>query len=116
MSNTHYPVVHFRDQFDEYLWWEISQKGWYSGVVAELPGGRFYALTFYDAGRLGQELESEFERGEPCLAEQSLVVVPAISEATIRASVDRLFSQRWFEHLAASASVGEALHLVGAGL
>jgi hypothetical protein len=116
MSNPSLPLVHFREVLDEYLWWEISQKGWYTGAVAELPGGKFYPLTFFDPVRLAQEMEAEVERGKPCLVEQALVVVPKITESAIRASAERLFLQGWFEHLTPSATAAEALHLVGAGL
>ena len=116
MHNSSLPFVHFRESLDEYLWWEVSQKGWYTGAVAELPGNRFYALTFYDPARLAQTLESEVEGGRPCLVEHALVVIPKITESAIRASAQQLFLQGWFKHLAPSPTAAEALHLVGADL
>jgi len=117
MSHPPAPNLHFRDSFDEYEWYEISCKGWYTGAVAELPEGKLYPLTFYDPVRLAQESASEFERGKPCFAEHALVVVPEVTVAAMRASTERLFLQGWFAHLAPSTATTplEALRLAGAG-
>ena len=116
MTNASLPSLHFRESLDEYFWWEISQKGWYTGTVAELPGGKYYALTFYDPSRLSQDLQGEVELGRPCLVEHALVVVPEVTKACMNAAVQMLFSRGWFEHLVPSKTVAEALHAVGAGL
>src|SRR5262245_12049537 len=114
MPSSSPPVLHFRESLDAYEWHEISRKGWYTGVVAELPGGKLYPLTFYDPVRLVQELEGEVERGRPCFGEPALVVVPEITEAALRASVEHLFLLGWFARLAPSAATTpvEALRLV----
>jgi hypothetical protein len=110
------PSLHLNESLDGYLGHEIASKGWYGGAVAELPGGKFYPLTFYDPVRLAQEVESEQKRGNPCAAEPALVVVPQVSETAMRASVEHLYAQGWFEHLAPSlaSTPQEALRLAGA--
>jgi hypothetical protein len=45
--------------------------------------GRDYRLSFYDPVRLGQEIQSEFERGS-IFFEPNLVVVKSVTDVAIR--------------------------------
>jgi hypothetical protein len=96
------PVLHFAYPMDDYVAFEIRSKGWHGGAVAELPGGKLYPLTFYDPVRLSQEMASAAEAGVPCLDEVALIVVPEVTEALMRASVQRLYKIGWFDHLVPS--------------
>ncbi len=91
-----YPLLHFREAFDERTSWEVSAKGWYSGVVVELENGSRYSVFFYAPARLAQDLQTEVKLGRPYLAEVGLIVVPEISEASMRLAVDRLHKDGWF--------------------
>ncbi|MBV9766030.1 MAG: hypothetical protein JOZ48_14385, partial [Acidobacteriaceae bacterium] len=90
-----YPRLHFREAFDE-IGWEVSYKGWYSGVVVELKDGSRYTVFFYDPVRLAQDLQAEAELGRPHLAEPGMIVVPEISEASMRLAVQQLHKEGWF--------------------
>jgi hypothetical protein len=88
-----------REPFDERTAWEVSSKGWYNGATVELPDGSRYPVFFYDPVRLAQDLQAEVSLDRPCLAEPAMVVVPEITEAAMRAAVEYLYEQCWFEHL-----------------
>jgi hypothetical protein len=93
------PKLLLREPFDDRTAWEVSSKGWYSGATVELPDGSRYPLFFYDPARLSQDLDGEVESGSPCLAQPAMIVVPEITEAAMRAAVNHLYEQGWFEHL-----------------
>ncbi|MFG3597427.1 hypothetical protein [Bradyrhizobium sp. RDI18] len=42
--------------------WEVETKGWFCEARIIVSGKR-YRLNFYDPVRLGQEIESELQRG-----------------------------------------------------
>jgi hypothetical protein len=99
MSDTeNYPLLHFREPF-ETVAWEVTAKGWYSGVVVELEDGDRYSVFFYDPVRLAQDLQVEAELGRPYLAEQGMIVIPEISETNMRLAIQQLHTEGWFSHL-----------------
>jgi hypothetical protein len=64
------------DDFVEYGA-EVEAKGWFAGARLTVSGTN-YRLTFFDLARLGQEIESEFERGD-IFFESNLVVVRPVT-------------------------------------
>jgi hypothetical protein len=94
-----YPQLHFREPFDKEVAWEISNKGWYNGIVVELQNGARYSVFFYDPVRLTQDLQTEAELGRPYVAEPGMIVVPELSEVSMRLAVQRLHREGWFNHL-----------------
>ena len=99
-----YPRLIFRESFEE-VGWEVSCKGWYSGVMVELEDGSRYEVFFYDPVRLAQDLQSDAETGRPYIAEPGMIVVPEISEESMRLAVKQLHNNGWFEHLRPMADV-----------
>ncbi len=95
LSNMTYPILHFREPFDDYVAWEVKLKGWYNGVTVEMENGSKYDVFFYDPTRLAQDLESETERSY--VAEVAMIVIPEITEANMRAAIQRLYEERWFD-------------------
>jgi hypothetical protein len=83
---TNYSLV-FPEGFDDYAW-EVEAKGWCS--VAKLSfAGKNYALNFYEPTRLGQEVESELERGSPFF-EPNLIVVQSVTRRNMEKAVESL--------------------------
>ncbi len=93
-----YPRLHFREPFDE-IGWEVTYKGHYNDVVVELEDGSRYSVFFYDPVRLAQDLQASAEAGKPYVAELGMIVVPEISEASMRLAVQQLHKEGWFNHL-----------------
>jgi hypothetical protein len=59
--------------------WEVTAKGCFSEARMTVAGKQ-YRLNFYDAVRLGQEIESELENGG-VFFEPNLVVVRSVTKA-----------------------------------
>ncbi len=68
--------------------WEVTAKGCYSEGWLAVAGKR-YRLNFYDAVRLGQEIESELENGG-ALFEPNLVIVRSVTKAEIEMAVKKI--------------------------
>lgn len=46
-----YPILLFREPFDERTAWEVAAKGWYSGLSVEAEGGlryQVFSMTLQD--------------------------------------------------------------------
>ena len=70
------------EDFDDY--WEVEDKGWFSGAVLVFAG-KSYRLNFFDPVRLGQEVSDEIDRCESFL-EDNLVVIRSLTRARIEAA------------------------------
>ena len=99
VDSTSFPKLHFREPLDDKLAWEISSKGWYSGLIVELENGLRFSVFLYDVARLSQDLQSEIGLGRPFIAEPGMIVIPEITEENIRTAVQRLHQEGWFNHL-----------------
>jgi len=90
------------EPFDK-IEWEVSAKGWYGGVTVELEDANVYEVSFIVPVRLSQELESLNDLKNKGLvsytfvADVGMIVVPEITETSIRESVQRLYEMGWFE-------------------
>jgi hypothetical protein len=60
---------------------EVEAKGWLSGALLTASGKR-HCLNFYDPVRLGQEIESELDRGG-VFFEPNLVIVRSVTRANM---------------------------------
>jgi hypothetical protein len=68
--------------------WEVTAKGcFFEARIA--VSGKHYRLNFYDAVRLGQEIESEFERGG-VFFEPNLVIVRSVTRLDMERAVEQL--------------------------
>ncbi|GLR13241.1 hypothetical protein GCM10007907_20310 [Chitinimonas prasina] len=68
--------------------WEVTAKGCFSGARITV-GGKQYRLNFYDAARLGQEIESELESGN-VFFEPNLVIVRSVTKEEMERAVEDL--------------------------
>lgn len=68
--------------------WEVTAKGYFSEARMTVSG-KHYRLTFYDAVRLGQEIESEFERGG-VFFEPNLVIVRSVTRLDMERAAEQL--------------------------
>jgi hypothetical protein len=73
--------------FDDYEW-EVKAKGWFSEARMSVSG-KTYRLSFYDAVRLGQEIESELQRGS-VFFEPNLVVIQAVTRSDMERAAELL--------------------------
>jgi hypothetical protein len=81
-----YSII-FPEGFDDYAS-EVQSKGWFSDVRLVFFGKR-YRITFYDAVRLGQEIQEEIQRGG-IFFEPNLVVVESIGRQSIENAIQLL--------------------------
>jgi hypothetical protein len=68
--------------------WEVTAKGCFFEARMTVSG-KHYRLNFYDAGRLGQEIESEFARGG-VFFEPSLVIVRSVTRSDMERAAEHL--------------------------
>lgn len=68
--------------------WEVTAKGFFSGARMTVAGKQ-YRLNFYDAVRLGQEIESELENGS-VFFEPNLVIVRSVTKVEIERAAAHL--------------------------
>lgn len=68
--------------------WEVTAKGFFSEARVTISG-KYYRLNFYDAARLGQEVESELERGG-VFFEPNLVVVRSVTRSDMERAAKQL--------------------------
>jgi hypothetical protein len=73
--------------FDDYER-EVEAKGFFSEARLSVSGKR-YRLNFYDPVRLGQEIESELQRGG-LFFEANLVVVPSVTRSGMERAAEAL--------------------------
>lgn len=73
--------------FEEYEW-EVTAKGTFSEAQL-IVAGKHYRLNFYDATRLGQEIQSEFERGG-VFFEPNLVIVQSVTKTDMERAAEHL--------------------------
>jgi hypothetical protein len=85
--------------FDEQSAYETPHRGYLDGAVVRLADGSRYPVTFYDPVRLGQDLEVEAACGRPYIAERNLIVLPEVTVEAMRAAVEALARQGYFQHL-----------------
>ncbi|HQU93027.1 MAG TPA: hypothetical protein PLK77_12055 [Pyrinomonadaceae bacterium] len=97
-----YPRLHFSYPFDE-IEWEVTAKGWYGGVTVELEDGNRYEVSFIVPVRLSQDLESQNDlknkgfASDSFIAAVGMIVVPEITETSIRESIQLLYETGWFK-------------------
>jgi hypothetical protein len=73
--------------FNDYEW-EVTSKGCFSEAFLTVAGLR-YRLNFYDAARLGQEIESAMESGV-MFFEPNLVVIKKVDRVKIEEAAETL--------------------------
>jgi len=78
---------------------EAQDRGYLSHVLAEIDGVRLYPVVFYDPVRLQQDLEESARHGRAFVADPGLIVLPDITLEAMRAAVQRLAQEGFFERL-----------------
>lgn len=68
--------------------WEVTAKGCFSEARVTVSG-KHYRLNFYDVARLGQEIESELERGG-VFFEPNLLIVRSVTRSDMERAVEHL--------------------------
>lgn len=90
--------VVFPDGFDDRAAFEMAAKGWLSAHV-EIKDGRQFSVYFSDPVRLQQDLDESVRAGKPYFAEPGLIVLPEVTVETVRAAVQMLSEQGFFDQL-----------------
>lgn len=78
--------------------WEVTAKGYFPDVRMTVSG-KHYRLNFYDTIRLGQEVQSELERGRMFFV-PNLVIVRSVTRADMEGAVQELVSSGYAASLA----------------
>jgi hypothetical protein len=73
--------------FSDYEW-EVTSKGCFFEAQINIAG-KSYRVSFYDAARLGQEIESELESGG-VFFEPNLIVVRSVTGGEMARAVEQL--------------------------
>jgi len=68
--------------------WEVESKGCFFGAKIVVSGNS-YCLNFYDAVRLSQEIEDEFER-RGIFFESNLVIIKSVTAKNMEIAADHL--------------------------
>ncbi len=92
-------VLLMPEDYDERSAFETPFRGYLEGASVRLTDGSRYAVVFYDPVRLGQDLEECVKLGRPFFAEPNLIVLPEITEKAMRAAVEELARQGFFQQL-----------------
>jgi hypothetical protein len=93
------PRLIFGTPFDDRAQFEARSAGYLSDVLVELRDGATYAVVFYDCARLAQDLEYEVSTGRMCVADLGMIVLPEVTLANMRAAVERLTAEGYFNGL-----------------
>ncbi|CCE02264.1 hypothetical protein [Bradyrhizobium sp. STM 3809] len=67
--------------------WEVTAKGWLTLTIT--VSDQRYRLNVYDPARVGQEIQSDLERGRPFF-EPNLVIVKSVTRVAIEQAVHEL--------------------------
>jgi hypothetical protein len=84
--------------FDDRAATEARDRGYLSHVCVRRGDGRFVPVVFYDIVRLRQDTEDDFRRGTQCVGEPGLIIVPEVTIEAMRAAVERLDREDFFEY------------------
>lgn len=103
MKTTEKPRLIFQGDFDERLAFDVEQKGWCGIGVVELPDGKRTRVFFYDPIRLAQDLETDLNSGEVCIAEPGMIVIPRVTRELMEKAVQQLYEKGYFDSLVPSA-------------
>ncbi|SDS80870.1 hypothetical protein [Jiangella sp. DSM 45060] len=79
--------LHLPADFGDYAW-EVEAKGWFAADVTA-PGGGTHRVTFYDPGRLRQDIEDDLAAGRP-VSIARLIVVERVAADHMARAVARL--------------------------
>jgi hypothetical protein len=99
MHETNHVTLSFTCDLDERAEWEIEQKGWFEHALVHLPDGSSVQVQFWDPVRLAQDLETDSKSGKTCIAEPGMIVIPKVTVAKMRAAVEELYHNRYFDRL-----------------
>lgn len=107
MFSPNRPRLIFKEEFDERLAFEVSQKGWCGIAMVELPEGGKVDVFFYSPEGLAYDLQTDSKAGHPYIAEPGLIVVPEVTLPYMEAAVEQLYKQGYFEHFVRSGRHNE---------
>lgn len=99
MNCPDYPELVFNGDFDQRTADELEWKGWFDAASVRLPNGVEIPLAFRDPVTLAQDLADELASGNACMAELVLIIVPRVTESHMRAAVNQLYEQGFFNRL-----------------
>ena len=89
----------FAQGISEQTLFEAQSRGYLSHVMVELDGSRVFAVFFYDAIRLQQDLQESAKHDRPFVADPGMIVLPELTLDAMESAVQRLCQEGYFEHL-----------------
>lgn len=82
--------------WDEGTAFDVQNKGWYEMACLKMDDGKSIPLSIWDPVRLTQEVQSDLASGRSFFAEKYLIILPRITEAAIRQTVNQLMHTGFF--------------------
>ncbi len=92
-------TLSFTCDFDERAAYEIEKTGFFEHAIANLPGGKRVKVSFWDPGRLAQDLETELKQGHVSLGQPGLILVPRVTVENMRRAVNEQYESGYFDQL-----------------
>lgn len=96
MNASSYPRLCFEYEFDERTAAETEMRGYWGHSHVVLADGTIIPVTFYDPGRLAQDLEEEAKHGRPFIAETNLIVLESVTRQNMEAAIKQLDAEGFF--------------------
>ena len=78
---------------------EAQSRGYLSHVLVALNGVELYPVTFYDAVRLGEDLEESAKHGRAFVADPGMIVLQEVTLPAMQTAVRKLSEEGFFSHL-----------------
>jgi hypothetical protein len=97
MTTLSFPYLHFDIPFDARAAFEAEARGYWGHCTVELADGSMHPVAFYDAIRLGQDLDEECRQGRPFLAEKGLIVLQEVTKENMERAVTALAKEGFFK-------------------
>jgi hypothetical protein len=99
IENNKNPKLVFEGVFDDREAMETRDRGYRSHVWVEFANGDRYAVVFYDAVRLQQDLMDEVSRGNPYIAEAGLIVLSEVTRQNMETAIRQLAEEGFFDSI-----------------
>jgi hypothetical protein len=92
-------TLSFTYDLDDRAAYEIEKKGFFEHAIANLPEGRRVKVSFWDPGRLAQDLEMEVKQGHVSLGQPGLIVVSRVTVENMKRAVKEQYENGYFDRL-----------------
>ena len=90
----------FPDFFDDRFKDEAVLRGYADNIKVKTVDGKIYPVSFYDIGRLKQDLNEEMKNGCTFISEPGLIILSEVTVSNMQLAIDKLEAEGFFSYLA----------------